>query len=142
MLKKITAIFVSVLMTVALIPFSAVQANAESKEYLPYYINNEEAIISECDKSISGDLIIPSKLGGYPVTAIGLRAFSGCNNLTSVTMPDSITSIGLSAFKDCSNLIGIPAALLKDRKARRRDGKQSSRRLPFAGQRESTLSNG
>lgn len=38
------------------------------------------------------------------VTTIGEYAFIGCNNLTSVIIPDSVVSIGKGAFKDCFNL--------------------------------------
>ena len=34
-------------------------------------------------------------------------AFSYCNGLTSVTIPDSVTSIGNSAFYDCTGLTSI-----------------------------------
>ena len=51
-----------------------------------------------------GAVAIPSTLGGQPVTSIGVRAFSGCSGLTSVTIPDSVTSIGDEAFSGCSGL--------------------------------------
>ena len=40
-------------------------------------------------------------------------AFSGCSNLTSITLPAGITEIGTSAFSGCSNLtsITIPASV-------------------------------
>lgn len=41
------------------------------------------------------------------VTSIGDCAFSGCDNLTSVVIPDSLTSIGNSAFKYCSSLTSV-----------------------------------
>ncbi len=44
------------------------------------------------------DIIIPETYKDLPVTSIGGSAFSSCNRLTSVTIPDSITSIGSSAF--------------------------------------------
>ena len=65
------------------------------------------------------DIKIPSELGGHPVTGLGESSFSGtyspdhpknntllsfCNQIQSVTIPESVTSIGKSAFEDCSNL--------------------------------------
>lgn len=41
------------------------------------------------------------------IKAIEDEAFSQCNNLTSIAIPDSITSIGTNAFCDCSNLTNI-----------------------------------
>lgn len=37
-----------------------------------------------------GTLIIPSTLGGYPVTELGSSAFYGCRSLTSVTIPKGV----------------------------------------------------
>lgn len=41
------------------------------------------------------------------VTGIGADAFSGCDNLKSITIPDSVTSIGDFAFENCGNLTSI-----------------------------------
>ena len=48
------------------------------------------------------DLVIPNG-----VTKIQSGAFSGCNNLKSVTIPNSVTSIGYDAFSDCSSLTSV-----------------------------------
>ena len=40
----------------------------------------------------------------YTVTSISSSAFSGCNNLHTVTIPKTIKSIGTSAFQNCNNL--------------------------------------
>jgi len=53
-------------------------------------------------QKIEGDLIIPNG-----VTNIGSSAFSGCVELTSVTIPISVTSVGRGAFSDCTNLKNI-----------------------------------
>ena len=41
------------------------------------------------------------------VTSIGWGAFRDCTSLTSVTIPDSVTSIGISAFRDCYSLESV-----------------------------------
>ena len=41
------------------------------------------------------------------VTSIGIFAFSGCSNLTSIDIPNTVTSIGGFAFSGCSNLTSI-----------------------------------
>ena len=55
----------------------------------------------------SGTLIIPDSFAGVSVRGIGASAFSGCSNLTSVTIPSSVESIGDMAFKGCSGLTSV-----------------------------------
>lgn len=50
------------------------------------------------------DLVIPKTHDGLPVISIGEGAFSDCNDLTSVTIPDSVTRIGENAFYNCRKL--------------------------------------
>ena len=61
--------------------------------------------------SYSGEIVIPSNVilgeNSYSVTSIGNSAFSRCNGLTSVTIPNSVTSIGGSAFFGCSGLTSV-----------------------------------
>ena len=65
-------------------------------------IENGSAVIYFADDTISGDVTIPSVVGGYKVTAIGRRAFKDVNNISSVTIPDSVTVIREDAFRSSS----------------------------------------
>ncbi len=62
-----------------------------------------------------GAVVIPSLLGGYPVTLIDNSAFAECTGLTKVTIPSSVTEIGYQAFDSCSNLTSanIPSSVTK-----------------------------
>ena len=60
------------------------------------------------EKYSAVEVIIPSKdANGNDVTTIGEMAFSACDNLRSVTIPNSVTSIGRSAFSDCTSLTSV-----------------------------------
>ena len=76
-------------------------------------INDEVVITGLKDSDYSGALIIPSILGGCPVSSIGSSAFSGCTGLTSVTIPEGVVTIEGYAFGKCSGLtsVTIPSTL-------------------------------
>ncbi len=80
---------------------------------LTYTVTSGKATITKCSTSSSGNLIIPSTLGGYPVASIGNYAFYGCAGLTSVTIPEGVTSIESNAFSGCTGLsyLSIPLSV-------------------------------
>ncbi len=61
-----------------------------------------------------GHVVVPNELGGNPVKEIARRAFNRVENLTSISIPDSIITIGDFAFNDCENLtsISIPDSVI------------------------------
>ena len=96
-----------------------------------YIVENGGATITA--STATGVVTIPSVLGGYAVTRLGLgyeqpifpevsvtsitipnsvtsigdSAFSSCSSLTSITIPNSVTSIGYGVFYNCSSLTSI-----------------------------------
>ena len=74
---------------------------------LTYEITDGVVTITGCDTSVSGELVIPSEIEGYPVMVIGDSAFSGCDQITKVAMPSSITFIETYAFEGCTDLTGV-----------------------------------
>ena len=65
-------------------------------------------VLLSCDKSASGEVIIPSG-----VKEIAGGAFNINMNITSVIIPDGVTTIDVFAFSECRNLtkVNIPASV-------------------------------
>ncbi len=62
---------------------------------------------SIADNTFSGCRNLTSITLPDSLISIGNSAFEGCGSLTSVTLPESLTSIGSSAFDSCSSLTSI-----------------------------------
>ena len=78
--------------------------------------NGQNAIALHADENITAaNIPATANIDGaeYPVTAIGNRAFSGCNALQSITLPESLQTIGNYAFYSCTALqsIDLPEGL-------------------------------
>jgi hypothetical protein len=58
-------------------------------------------------KGQGASVVIPASVNGKNVTTIGAYAFSGCESLTSVTIPDGVTTIGERAFFYCESLTTV-----------------------------------
>ena len=81
--------------------------NEVNADPLTYRVAGGNVSIVSCDKSASGELVIPSTYKEKPVTSIGGSAFYNCSRITSARIPDSVTRIGSSAFSGCSRLTSV-----------------------------------
>ncbi|MDB4797200.1 leucine-rich repeat protein [bacterium] len=81
--------------------------NEVNADPLTYKIEGETVTIIDCLRYATSPVVIPSAYEGKPVTSIGKSAFSGCVNLTSVTIPDSVSSIQPFAFEYCGSLTSV-----------------------------------
>jgi hypothetical protein len=75
-----------------------------------YQINSGDTVTITRYYGNGGSVEIPSEIDGKTVTGIGEGAFKNSpnpNNITSVTIPDSVTGIGKNAFFECINLTSV-----------------------------------
>ena len=74
------------------------------------YCNRTAKVIQKSTR-YKGDIIIPETVEfkgiTYRVTSIGSEAFTWCEKLKSITIPNSITSIGDRVFYQCTGLTSI-----------------------------------
>ncbi len=132
-MKKVFSTLLALTVILSLSPVFAVTSMAEESGIWQYEVSGGEATITGVDFSVSGEVVVPSRLGGYPVTAIGDYAFHLCENLTKITVSENVTSIGDSAFWCCTGLtsVTLPSSLNSiGERAFARCEKLSSVRIP------------
>ena len=85
------------------------QESFTTSQGLVYRINKDgkTCTIVGYNNPVAREITIENYIDGYKVTAIWSSAFSGCSNLMSVTIPDSVTTIDMNAFMDCDNLKSV-----------------------------------
>jgi hypothetical protein len=77
--------------------------------YLEYTKDSDGVTITGYHRCIdrAEEMVIPREIRGTPTTRIGENSFSGCRDLKSVVIPDSVTRIGKEAFYDCKGLASV-----------------------------------
>ena len=95
-MKKLTALLLALSMLLA----------AGSAAAAPLQVKKLENGTAEITKYAGKDtkLEIPGEINGMIVTSIGDEAFSECEGLITVILPDSLETIGKGAFLFCKNL--------------------------------------
>lgn len=90
----------------ALTPESeATQEKTDGELIFRYRLENGKAIVTGYEGR-STLITVPPTLDGYPVVAIGERAFEG-QKIAAVTLPDGLEAVGWFAFYGCEDLIDI-----------------------------------
>ncbi len=105
-MKKIISVFLSVFIMISAVTASNVSATAETEGDWEYSVSDQEVCITKYT-GYENDVVIPSQLGGLPVTSIGDCAFKKCDRIVSVVIPDGVKTIGNGAFEECVSLVNI-----------------------------------
>ncbi len=79
---------------------------SESPLEWDFEVDGDSAVVTGVTGA-KGELTVPDSLGGYPVRAIGNRAFECCDTLRKVKLADSVTNIGERAFFFCRGMTGV-----------------------------------
>ena len=83
-------------------------SSAQQPEKLwEYSLDDDKNATITAYNGYSSSLVIPTKIDGYTVTAIGDSAFANNTRLVMVVIPDSVTEIGAWAFSGCKNLSSV-----------------------------------
>ncbi|MDE6659419.1 MAG: leucine-rich repeat protein [Eubacterium sp.] len=95
--KKVFSLLFATIMLFTIAADIEFSAYAEISGDYEYSIKNGTAIITKYTGSET-DISIPLEIDGYAVTSIGDSAFSNCESIQNVIVPDGVTSIGERAF--------------------------------------------
>lgn len=103
-MKKIFTLFFAIL---CFTNASAVDFKVNGIFY-SYDSEKKNAIVVAGDDPYSGNITIPKSVTvqgkTLPVTQIGENAFSACEQLLTINLPNSITKINKMAFYECTSL--------------------------------------
>lgn len=102
-MKRWMSALLSLMLCLSLIPVRALAQGSGELELL-YEINDGEVTVTGFRGQITGELVIPAAMEGCPVTVIGKEAFSHCEGITALVIPESVIRIEQGAFFDCYNL--------------------------------------
>ncbi len=84
----------------------APEQSPSQTSHFTYTVADGKAVITAYSGS-DIEVTVPASLDGYPVTAIGDRAFANNPKLVSVSLPNGVQTIGWFAFSGCVSLSRI-----------------------------------
>jgi hypothetical protein len=90
-----------------LIPRADIEPISVYEGKLTYSVYSDHVELKSCGTDAEGEITISKSINNVPVTKINSGAFSSCERITSITIPDSVVSIGESAFYNCKKLSSV-----------------------------------
>lgn len=99
--KKLLALLLALMMLACAVPFSAsaeqIEDNLFKDDGFYYQLESdvdttirEYAIITGCDETVTGEIVVPSTIGGYDVYCAYPSAFCDRKDITKVTLSDGV----------------------------------------------------
>ena len=97
--KKSLWLILALLLTALALPALAEEQSPWEYDDLNYCL--------ELNGALSGDVVIPSEVDGWMVSAIESSAFYGQNEVTSLTLPDTVRALHSGAISGMDNLTSV-----------------------------------
>lgn len=85
---------------------SASAEKAPEEAAFSYTLSEQGATVTAY-RGKESHVILPERLDGHPVIGIADRAFAGCTQVESITLPKSVLSVGWFAFSGCTRLARV-----------------------------------
>ena len=78
-----------------------------------YTVSGGEATLTRVSSSISGTVVVPTQLGGFPLVGIGKEVFLYCKKIISVVIGEGVRFLDKAAFENCEKLqsVSLPSTL-------------------------------
>ena len=90
------------------ITYINISATESGGAIFDFNVNEGKTVtITNCNISASGEVSVPSEIGGCKVESIASSAFSNCKSMTTLKIGKNVKSIGNSAFYGCTGLTSI-----------------------------------
>lgn len=109
MKKKVTQLFLYLLPV--LWSMNAVAFDIDGISYHVLSESNRTVSAEAAANDVAGSVVIPGHISQdgaeYTVTKISAGAFSGCRQLTSITIPETVQTLGERAFYECEKLESV-----------------------------------
>ena len=107
MKKRMVSLLLALMLCLGMsVPAMAADAHV-SLSSLRYTKDGRGITITDCSQGARGTLEIPATIDGVQVVSIGDDAFSACDQITQVSLPNTVTNIGAYAFSGCAALTSV-----------------------------------